>query len=335
MTCEEGLAPMLDNRFSELVELCLRRLDQGEDLLEVLADHAEYQEKLKPLLLVAMTSRALPVPVPKQFAQRLGKRRLLDKMNQLQSQNAFRKSSQIPSFARLSGNLVSFIRSLGLTKPSPNFRLAMVALIMVFGGGFFTYNASATGFSDGFLHSLDTGFRYVLDVINFRPDLNNELEFGQIPLFTLHGLSFDDQVSNKVVSLIDLEESASAGFYGQGYKYQKHKGDDNGVFDNDDTPSDEKDKGLAKGHDKDKENNGLALGLDKDDGGLALGHDKDDGGLALGHDKDKDNNGLGLGHDKDKQDTTDDDGVEEETEQEDKVKEDKEKEDKVKDKEKK
>ena len=68
---------MLGHSFSELVEDCLKRLDKGEDLLQVLTDYPEYQERLKPLLLVAMARRSFPVPVHNHSAQRFGKIKLI------------------------------------------------------------------------------------------------------------------------------------------------------------------------------------------------------------------------------------------------------------------
>ncbi len=299
---------MLGQRFTELVDDCLQRLDQGEELLEILADYPDYQERIKPLLLVAMASRAFPVPIPNQTAKRMGRNNLLAEMAQMEGEGAFRKTSQIPTRARFFGNLVSTIRSTGLTRPVPNFRLAMAALIMVIGAGFYTLNASAGGYSGEFFNYLTSSYQYVLEVLSFDVNESAGLPIGQFHFFSGKGLGFDNQVAQKAALLLDVEDEE--GSYlpseenGHGKKDQNNNGSDQeemaGAAAN--NSQDQDNVGLALGHDKDQDNNGLALGLDNDleDPGLALGLDKDqdDPGLALGLDKDKDNSGKALGHDK-------------------------------------
>ena len=88
----------MGQKYSEYIEDCLHRLDLGEDLLEILADYPDYQDKLKPLLLVAMASRSFPVPIPNHTAQRLGKNQMLEKMEILRSRGALGRK---PMFLQL------------------------------------------------------------------------------------------------------------------------------------------------------------------------------------------------------------------------------------------
>lgn len=300
---------MLGQRFTELVDNCLQRLDQGEDLLDILANYPDYQERIKPLLLVAMASRAFPVPIPNQTAMRIGKNNLLAEMAQMEGEDAFRKTSQIPKQARFFGNLVSSLRSTGLTRPVPNFRLAMIALIMVFGAGFYTLNASAGGYSGEFINYLTSSYQYVLEVLSFDVTGSDELQFGESHFFSGKGLGFDNQVAQKAALPLDIEDEE--GLYlpteenGEGKENQNKNGTDQeemaGAASN--NSQDQDNEGLALGHDKDQDNQGIALGLDKDqdNNGLALGldNDLDDPGLALGHDNNQDDPGLALGLDKD------------------------------------
>ncbi|MFL7813930.1 MAG: hypothetical protein AB8I40_09680, partial [Anaerolineales bacterium] len=62
---------MISRDFAAAIEECLQRLDRGENLPDVMANFPHMAEKLEPLLLIAMASRAFPVPVPGQTAQRL------------------------------------------------------------------------------------------------------------------------------------------------------------------------------------------------------------------------------------------------------------------------
>jgi hypothetical protein len=69
--------------FSELIEDCLRRLGLGDNLPDVLADFPEYQGQLKPILLVALTSRVFSSPAPDPASQLLGKNKMLAEMELL------------------------------------------------------------------------------------------------------------------------------------------------------------------------------------------------------------------------------------------------------------
>ena len=140
-----------------IVEDCLQRLDRGESLPDLLADFPAQADQLKPLLLVAMASRAFPVPVPSQTAQRLGRNQMLAEMNRLEIKKAFRKKPAIPPTSRWIGALVRAARSGGFTRLSYSYRLAMVSLVLILSGGFFTLNASASSQPGDLLYNLRLG----------------------------------------------------------------------------------------------------------------------------------------------------------------------------------
>jgi AcrR family transcriptional regulator len=289
---------MLGQRFTEIVEDCLQRLDQGEDLMDILADYPEYLERLKPLLLVAMASRALPVPIPNQTAKRMGKLNLLAEMAQVEEQAGFSKTLQIPATARFFGGLVSSIRSTGLTAPAPKFRLLLVALIFVFGAGFYTLNVSAGGYSAEFVNYLSSGFQKVIQALSFEEVGPSGLQFGQFQFFSGTGLNFNNQIAKKGFLVLDNEDEVVPDLTSED-KGEGPKNQNQNRYGND--PETMPPAAAGEGH-QEIDNSGLALGHDKDqeNNGLALGHDKDqeNNGLALGHDKDQDNNGLALGKDK-------------------------------------
>jgi hypothetical protein len=130
--------------FSILLEECLQRLDQGESLPDLLVEFPDKADQLKPLLLVAMASRAFPIPVPSQTAQRLGRNQMLAEMNQLEIKKAFRKNAAIPAVSRMIGSLARAIRAGGFTRLAYSYRLASVALVLILSGGYFTLSASAS-----------------------------------------------------------------------------------------------------------------------------------------------------------------------------------------------
>ena len=303
---------MLGKKFTDLVEDCLLRLDHGEELLEILADHPDDQERIKPLLLVAMASRAFPIPVPNMSSQRSGKNNLLSEMALLEEQDAFRKTSRIPSLAHVTGKIISSIRSTGLTRPIPKFRLFMVGLIMVFGAGFFTLNASAGGYPGEFVDFFSSRFQKVLQMLNFNGDGPVDYQFGQFQFFSGSKLGFDEQVAQKADLLLDIEDEEEyqpSEEGGEGKKNQNKNG-----------AGQQELPGVAV-YAQDQDSNGLALGQDKD---------QDNNGLALGHDKDNADKGLALGHDKDQDDTNNNQDLDQD--QDDKDKKEKIKDEKIKDK---
>ena len=144
-------------RFSTILEDCLQRLDRGESLADVLAHYPEWEDKLKQLLLVAMASRAMPIPIPSQTAQRLGRNQMLAEMNHLEIKQAFRKRSSVPLVSRGITGLVSTARTWGLNRLAYSYRLAAVMVVLAISGGFFTLNASASSQPGDLLYNLKLG----------------------------------------------------------------------------------------------------------------------------------------------------------------------------------
>ena len=140
--------------FSILLEQCLQRLDQGESLPDLLADYPAHAEEIQPLLLVAMASRAFPLPVPGQTAQRLGRNQMLAEMNWLEIKQAFRKKPAIPVVSRVIGSLASVVRAGGFTHLAYSYRLASVTLVLILSAGFYTLNVSAASQPGDFLFPL-------------------------------------------------------------------------------------------------------------------------------------------------------------------------------------
>lgn len=147
----------MGKRLAASLEDCLQRLDRGEDLPDLLADNPQIADKLKPLLLVAMASRAFPVPQPSQKAQRLGRNRMLAEMNRLEIKKAFRKRSSIPLINRGIAALVKTARIWGLNRLAYSYRLAVVMLVLAISGGFFTLNASASSQPGDILYTFKLG----------------------------------------------------------------------------------------------------------------------------------------------------------------------------------
>ncbi|MFN2111669.1 MAG: hypothetical protein ACK2TT_00985 [Anaerolineales bacterium] len=148
---------MISRDFAAAIEECLQRLDRGENLPDVLANFPHMAEKLEPLLLVAMASRAFPVPVPGQTAQRLGRNQMLAVMAEMKDRGALRKKPSVPLTSRLVGQLAGALRNFGYNKVAYSYRLAMVSLVLILSGGFLTLNASASSQPGDLLYTLKQG----------------------------------------------------------------------------------------------------------------------------------------------------------------------------------
>ena len=169
-------------RFSTILENCLECLDRGESLADVLVHYPEWEDKLKQLLLVAMASRAMPIPIPSQTAQRLGRNQMLAEMNHLEIKQAFRKRSSVPFISRGITSLVSMARTWGLNRLAYSYRLTAVLVVLAVSGGFFTLNASASSQPWDFLYTLKLGLeraglvRSVPEDLPTRPPFLDEAE---------------------------------------------------------------------------------------------------------------------------------------------------------------
>ena len=84
---------------------------------------------------------------------------MLAEMNRLETKKAFRRKKSIPLASRLIGRLVSAARAYGFTRLAYSYRLAMVALVVILSGGFFTVNASASSQPGDLLYPLRIGLK--------------------------------------------------------------------------------------------------------------------------------------------------------------------------------
>jgi len=145
---------------------CLSRMDRGESLMEILAVYQRQADKLKPLLLVAMLSRALPQPVPGYTALRIGKNELLAEIASMQADGSFLKPKPIE--APRERVVDRWVRSLNQLQPT--YRFAMISLVVILAGGFFTFSASASGLADSVIQTLFYRFEQVGDLLLVKPD---------------------------------------------------------------------------------------------------------------------------------------------------------------------
>ncbi len=157
---------MIARRFDRILDDCLLRMDRGESLMDILAVFPSQADKLKPLLLVAMLSRALPQPVPGYTALRVGKNQMLAEMASMQADGGFleRKPVEPPR----EGIVDRLARSLKQLQPA--YRFAMLSLVVVLAGGFFTLSASASGLADNIMQTIFFSFEQVGELFWLGPD---------------------------------------------------------------------------------------------------------------------------------------------------------------------
>lgn len=135
---------MMGKRFTRIVEECLHRLDRGENLPDVLTDYPVEAERLKPLLLIAMASRSMAVPLPDSAAYTNGRTHMLAEMDRVASGPGEPEDPILVRGTKRIAKLAHASRARGLIRPSPNYRLAMIALVALFGSGWFVLSASAS-----------------------------------------------------------------------------------------------------------------------------------------------------------------------------------------------
>ncbi len=177
---------MMGRRFIRIVEECLHRLDRGEYLPDVLADFPAEAERLKPLLLVAMASRSMAIPVPDPTAHKKGREQMLSEMDQVGTGPA---QGETPTPARVYSwitKLLNASRARSLIRPTSSYRLAMIALVVIFGAGWFVISASA---SPGVLFkAISNDFQQVLAFL-YREPSEAPPEYFQL-------ISIDDDVNS-------------------------------------------------------------------------------------------------------------------------------------------
>lgn len=194
---------MLGQNFTSIVEVCLTRLDRGENLPDVLADYPAYQDRLKPLLLVAMASRAIDVPLPNDSTRRMGRNQMLAEMDQMGSKGYLHRYvgfTRVQSWIR---DLVNTLRAKALVNTVPSYRLAVVALTIAFGIGLFAVSASASNLPGGLLGSFSSDFRQALGVFDI-DQTGPERERLPALIFSGDDLQLGGSRAAKVAFLLDL-----------------------------------------------------------------------------------------------------------------------------------
>ena len=169
---------MIPNKFDRILEDCLSRMDRGESLMDILSVYPDLADKIKPLLMVAMLSRAVPQPVPGYTALRVGKNQLLAEMASIQAENGFLEHK--PDGLPREGIMDRLARSLKQLQPA--YRFAMLSLVVIMAGGFFTLSASASGLADNIMQTLFFSFEQVGDLLLVQPSPPKPM--GDNPIFS-------------------------------------------------------------------------------------------------------------------------------------------------------
>jgi len=298
---------MMPRRFDRILDDCLLRMDRGESLMDILAVYPAQAEKLKPLLLVAMLSRALPQPVPGYTALRVGKNQLLAEMASMQAEDSFIKPK--PVRPPREGIVDRLARSLKQLQPA--YRFAMLSLVVILTGGFFTLSASASGLADNIMQTLYFSFDQVGELFQLGPDSDKSMGEGILfssdyPLPDSPGnfpgdykyFLFEESEKNEEgAQPPGNEEPGNQGESDKKFNYGENTsygfGEDEGQGsgqeqnqDNDNNSDGEKDNDNNKDGEKDNDNNS--------DG------EKDNDNNKDGDKKEKDNNKDGDKKDKDK-----------------------------------
>ena len=169
---------MIPGKFDRILEDCLSRMDRGESLMDILAVYPDLTDKIKPLLMVAMLSRAVPQPVPGYTALRVGKNQLLAEMASMQAEGGFLERKPVaPPRDGIVDRLAKSLKQL-----QPAYRFAMLSLVVILAGGFFTLSASASGLADNIMQTLFFSFEQVGDLLLVKPSPPKPM--GDNPIFS-------------------------------------------------------------------------------------------------------------------------------------------------------
>jgi len=153
---------MMPSKFDRILEDCLSRMDRGESLLDILAVYPDLADTIKPLLMVAMLSRAVPQPVPGYTALRVGKNQLLAEMASVQAEGGFLERKPVA--------------------PPREGIVDRLARVVILAGGFFTFSASASGLADNIMQTLFFSFEQVGDLLLVKPSPPKPM--GENPIFS-------------------------------------------------------------------------------------------------------------------------------------------------------
>jgi hypothetical protein len=195
---------MLGNRFARIVEECLHRLDRGEYLPDILADFPAEAEQLKPLLLVAMASRSMILPRPDQSAQRLGKNQMFSEMDQSNPSTISSTPSALRKLERWVTGVLNARRAQLLIQPAPSYRLAIIALVVVFGSGLFFFSAFAS--PGNFISSIRSDFQQILAFMNIDPIEGSANGSRKIFIYGGDNSSLAPNPKAKGALLLDVQE---------------------------------------------------------------------------------------------------------------------------------
>jgi hypothetical protein len=156
---------MMPRKFDRILDDCLSRMDRGESLMDILAIYPAQAEILKPLILTAMLSRAIPQPVPGYTALRVGKNQLLAEMASIQAAGGFLEPKPVrPPREKIVDRWIGYLKQL-----QPAYRFAMLSMVIILTGGIFTLSASASGLADNIMHTLYYSFEQVGDLLLVKP----------------------------------------------------------------------------------------------------------------------------------------------------------------------
>jgi hypothetical protein len=196
---------MMGQKFTTIVEECLHRLDRGENLPEVLAEYPEQAEQLKPLLLVAMASRAVSVPSPDQNSRRMGRTQMLAEMDQQGFENIYYGESLGKRIQGWYFGALNTFRARALVREAPSYRLAIAALVMVFGVGLVTISASASNLPGGMLGSFASDVQQALGFFISETDKPAD-SYPGVSFLSGGSQYFGEVRGAKVAFLLDLLE---------------------------------------------------------------------------------------------------------------------------------
>ena len=175
---------MKGKEFDRILDEGLSRIQNGEDLQNVLADYPHAAERLKPLLITALMGGKLPHYRPSESAREKAEIRLFQEVTSLKEEGVLPPSGTNWSLSRYPerwwNGITQFIRRKENLDMKLAPRLAAYLLIIVLAAGFFTVSASASSLPGDPLYGLKRGWEQARMTFAFseqaREELKSELE---------------------------------------------------------------------------------------------------------------------------------------------------------------
>jgi hypothetical protein len=93
------------NKLFDVLEICLRELENGADLESVLARYSDVASELRPILKASVMARSMAVLAPSPDAVRRGRAKLLQQASEMREQKDSPRKRMIPIFQRLAISL--------------------------------------------------------------------------------------------------------------------------------------------------------------------------------------------------------------------------------------